>query len=259
MLVFGITGREAALWGMQVVEVLSLTMIIVALPTIGTDLALTTGQLQLVVSPYAMLYGALLWTARRGDGRDPILSWSVLTDCTFAQIDGVACMTIATTSDSDTLVALVTQDLLELGPPATGLVVLPFSAMVVVDSAFDEWWLECPLAVGMAAELGLVAVAMVAFAGATPARSVPLLAVAVAGLRLPWVVVTSTQAATAVLPPAQLGTASGAVNTAAQVETVVGGGAPEVDGYVTAVSVAGATVVAGPVAAIPLRTSTRHP
>jgi len=49
----------------QVLEVLGVTVVIVALPAIGADLDLRDSQLQLVVSLYAVLYGGLLLTAGR--------------------------------------------------------------------------------------------------------------------------------------------------------------------------------------------------
>jgi hypothetical protein len=61
-----LTGREralvATLCGAQVLEVLGVTVVIVALPVIGADLGLGGGRLQLVVSLYAVLYGGLLLT-----------------------------------------------------------------------------------------------------------------------------------------------------------------------------------------------------
>ena len=53
------------LCGAQVIEVLGVTIVIVALPVIGADLAMGGGSLQLVVSLYAVLYGGLLLTAGR--------------------------------------------------------------------------------------------------------------------------------------------------------------------------------------------------
>jgi len=49
----------------QVLEVLGVTVVIVALPAIGADLGLEDARLQLVVSLYAVLYGGALLTAGR--------------------------------------------------------------------------------------------------------------------------------------------------------------------------------------------------
>lgn len=49
----------------QALEVLGVTVVIVALPAIGIDLGLATAELQLVVTVYAVLYGGLLLTAGR--------------------------------------------------------------------------------------------------------------------------------------------------------------------------------------------------
>ena len=180
------------------------------------------------VPPAAVLaLGALLlggFVLAQRFGRDPLLGWATLTNRQFLLANGVAFVNTATTSASGTLVALVAEDLLGLSPLLTGLVLLPFSAMVVIGSTAGGFWLQRPSHVGMAAGLGIVAVAMIALALATVARSVPLLAVAVAiaGLGLSWAAVTSTEAATAALPEAQQGTAAAAVNTAAQVGTALG-------------------------------------
>lgn len=58
-------GLMATLCVAQVLEVLGVTVVIVALPVIGADLGLPDAQLQLVVSLYAVLYGGLLLTAGR--------------------------------------------------------------------------------------------------------------------------------------------------------------------------------------------------
>ncbi len=58
-------GLMATLCVAQVLEVLGVTVVIVALPTIGADLRLQDAQLQLVVSLYAVLYGGALLTAGR--------------------------------------------------------------------------------------------------------------------------------------------------------------------------------------------------
>lgn len=170
----------------------------------------------------AVLLGVFVLAQRVG--RDPLLGWSTLSNRRFLLANGVAFTNTATTSASGTLVALVAQGVLDLSPLTTGLVLLPFSVMVVVGSSAGGFWLQRPLRVGMAAGLAVVAVAMVGLAAATATRSVSLLvvAVALAGLGLSWAAVTSTEAATAALPAAQQGTAAGAVNTAAQIGTALG-------------------------------------
>lgn len=170
----------------------------------------------------AVLLGVFVLAQRVG--RDPLLGWSTLTNRDFLLANGVAFTNTATTSASGTLVALMAQDVLGLSPLSTGLVLLPFSVMVVVGSSAGGFWLQRPLRKGMAAGLAVVAVAMGGLAAATATRSVWLLvvAVALAGLGLSWAAVTSTQAATAALSAAQQGTAAGAVNTAAQIGTALG-------------------------------------
>lgn len=55
----------AVLCTAQALEVLGVTVVIVALPEIGADLGLPDSRLQLVISLYAVLYGSLLLTAGR--------------------------------------------------------------------------------------------------------------------------------------------------------------------------------------------------
>jgi MFS family permease len=166
----------------------------------------------------------LAFLALERRGRAPLIAWGELTNRAFMTANGAAFVNTATTSASGTLVALVAQRVLGLDARATGLVLLPFSVMVVAGSTTGGWWLRRRPAVGMAAGLATVAVAMLALAAATAAGSVAGLAgaVAVAGLGLSWAAVTSTAAATAALPEARQGVASGAVNTAAQIGTALG-------------------------------------
>jgi predicted MFS family arabinose efflux permease len=191
---------------------------------VGTGMVQDPGPVPapVVLVAAVALLALFLVTQRRG--RDPLLPRAALTDRALLVPLGVAFVNTATTSASGTLVALVAADLLGLGARATGFVLLPFSVMVVVGSAAGGFWLRRPRHVGMAVGLLVVAVAMAGLAVATGARSAALVAaaVAVAGLGLSWAAVTSTDAATAALPPAQQGTAAGAANTAAQVGTAVG-------------------------------------
>ncbi|MGM1063126.1 MFS transporter [Saccharothrix sp. Mg75] len=170
----------------------------------------------------AVSLGGFVLTQRYG--RDPLLEWSALTHRRFLRANGVAFVNTATTSASGTLVALVAGDLFGLRPLLTGLVLLPFSIMVVVGSSVGGYWLRRPERIGMATGLAVVAVSMGGMAVATATRSLPVLAVAVAvaGLGLSWAAMTSTDAATAALPGERQGTAAGAVNTAAQVGTALG-------------------------------------
>jgi MFS family permease len=55
----------AALCAAQVLDVLGVTVVIVALPAIGADFRLGTSSLQLVVTVYAVVYGGLLLTTGR--------------------------------------------------------------------------------------------------------------------------------------------------------------------------------------------------
>ncbi len=175
-----------------------------------------------VLAAGAALLGAFLLT--QWHGRDPLLDRAALTHRRFLRANAVAFVNTATTSASGTLVALVAAGVFGLGPLVTGLLLLPFSVLVVLGSLTGGFWLRRPEQVGMAAGLAVVAVAMAGLALATATRSLPVVAVAVAlaGLGLSWAAVTSTDAATAALPAERQGTAAGAVNTAAQVGTALG-------------------------------------
>ena len=166
----------------------------------------------------------VLFVVAERRGRAPLIAWAELANPGFMTANGAAFVNTATTSASGTLVALVAQRVLQLDAKSTGLVLLPFSLMVVVGSTTGSFWLRRRPAYGMAAGLALVAVAMLALAGATAVRSVLglALAVALAGLGLSWAAVTSTSAATLALPEHRQGVASGAVNTAAQIGTALG-------------------------------------
>lgn len=168
-----------------------------------------------------LLLAAFLGFERRGS--NPLIAWSELTDRPFMTANGAAFVNTATTA-SGTVVALVAARILHLDARQTGLVLLPFSLAVIAGSSTGGWWLRRRPAAGMAAGLGVVAVAMLALAAATAAGSVAAVAgaVGVAGLGLSWAAVTSTSAATLALPPDRQGVASGAVNTAAQIGTALG-------------------------------------
>jgi len=81
-------GLIAVLCAAQVLEVLGVTVVIVALPAIGADLGMPDSQLQLIVSLYAVLYGSLLLFAgrvsdlidrRTGSGSGLRWGWLVLS------------------------------------------------------------------------------------------------------------------------------------------------------------------------------------
>lgn len=166
----------------------------------------------------------LAFVAVEQRGGAPLVRWPELTNRPFMAANGAAFVNTATTSAAGALVALVAQRSLELDARATGLVLLPFSLMVVAGSATGSWWLKRHPAFGMSAGLATVAAGMLALAVATATRSWPGLAaaVALAGVGLSWAAVTSTQAATAALPEERQGVASGMVNTAAQIGTALG-------------------------------------
>lgn len=175
----------------------------------------------LIVTGFGLLSLFLIIEKR---SRTPLVAWAELTNRRFVTANGTAFVNTATTSASGTLVALVAQQVLGLDARQTGLVLLPFSIMVVLGSVTGSWWLRRRPARGMAAGLAVVATAMIALAGATALRSVTglAIAVAVAGLGLSWAAVTSTSAAILALPEHRQGVASGAVNTAAQIGTALG-------------------------------------
>lgn len=83
----------AVLCTAQALEVLGVTVVIVALPDIGADLQMPDSQLQLVVSLYAVLYGSLLLTAGRvADLADRRLVFAVGIGLTLV---GAVCCAVA--------------------------------------------------------------------------------------------------------------------------------------------------------------------
>lgn len=141
----------ATLCTAQALEVLGVTVVIVALPAIGADLGLSVAQLQLVVSLYAVLYGGLLLTAGRVadllDRRAVFAAGMALT------LAGVVCCALAGTS----IVLLVGRAVQGVGgavvtPAALSLLTASFPAGRARSTAVSAW----TAAVAGGGALGLV-------------------------------------------------------------------------------------------------------
>src|SRR4051794_41746203 len=69
------------LGGVVFLDTLDLSLVQVALPSIGSELHLPEGQLQWIVSAFVLGYGGfLLFRGRRADGlrRQPVLVWGLV-------------------------------------------------------------------------------------------------------------------------------------------------------------------------------------
>ncbi|HEX8510544.1 MAG TPA: MFS transporter [Propionibacteriaceae bacterium] len=127
----------AVLCTAQALEVLGVTVVIVALPEIGADLGLPDSRLQLVVSLYAVMYGSLLLTAGRvADVVDRRLVFAVGIALTLA---GAVCCALA----GSVAVLLVGRAVQGLG----GAVVTP-AALSLLTSSFPagrprRWAVSC--------------------------------------------------------------------------------------------------------------------
>jgi len=176
----------------------------------------------IVIGGGLLLLAAFVLIERRSP--HPLIKWTELRNAPFMRANGTAFTNTFTTSASGTLIALVAQRQLGLDAWSTGLILLPFSIMVVIGSTTGRFWLTKPATAGMAAGLAVVSASMVALAVATASSSVPGLAIAigVAGLGLSWAALTSTSTAMQSVPGERQGTASGAINTAAQIGTALG-------------------------------------
>jgi MFS family permease len=134
----------------------------------------------------------------------------------------VAFLNTATTSSAATLATLHLQEDRGLGPTATGALLLPFSVCVVLGAALAAPALR-RLGPRTVAGLGLAAVAAgdAVLLAVDVSLAVPAAGVAVAGAGIGLSSVASTTLGTAV-PEELQGTASGALNTAAQLGHALG-------------------------------------
>ncbi len=175
---------------------------------------------------------------------DPILPARALRRPGFVPANGVALALTATTTPAMFLAILYQQEELGRSPLATGLWCVPFNLAVIAGSALRPPGGLFAVAAGAAA-LGTLA----------PAAIVP--AFVVMGLGLGSASVAATSAGTRALPDDDQGIASGVLNAAAQIGTVLGVAALVPLGYTAGfVAAAAAALVA---ATGSLRTSRRRP
>ena len=163
----------------------------------------------------ALALGAFVLIERRA--ADPILPPAALRRPGFATAAGAAAALTATTTPPMFLAILYQQD--ALGRPALeiGLWCAPFNLAVIAGSLLGPRW---PQRATMAGGLAAIAAGALLLTGVSAERL--LFAFLLMGFGLGCASVASTASGTAALPPAEQGIASGVLNAAAQVGTVVG-------------------------------------
>ena len=168
----------------------------------------------------AVLAGLFIIVDRRS--ASPLLPRAVLRERPLRRGAAGGLLNTLTTSSAITLAALYLQNTEGHSPLVAGLMLLPFSAAVIAGSAsaapaLARWPAERLVAAGLA----LIAVSdAVLIAAASRVWALPL-CVAVAGAGIGLSSVAATRLGTSV-PVAARGTASGIINTAAQLGTALG-------------------------------------
>ena len=154
----------------------------------------------------------------------------------------------ATTSGGAVLVSLHLQDVLGLRPAAAGFVLLPFSVCAAVGSAVSAKLPGRP-ATTIAGGVALVAAgSAIAAAGLDGGTAVLVAWGVLCGLGIGIASVAATTLGTSAVADAERGTASGLLNTAAQVGTAVGIAALVLVGHRLGFAAAGALAAVGAVA-----------
>jgi len=174
----------------------------------------------LAVAAGTALLGAFAWTERRV--RAPLVAPAAARHPRLRAGAGAAFVNTATTSSAMTLVTLHLQDVVGVSPSGAGLRLLPFSVGVVAGAALAAPLLGRRAApVVIAAGLATIAVSDAALLATGGAPGPLPLAVAIGGMGIGLSSVAATALGTAVAPHLQ-GTASGVLNTAAQLGTALG-------------------------------------
>ena len=168
----------------------------------------------------AALMAVFRWVERRVP--TPVLPAFALRDAHLRPGLAASFLNTATTSSAATLATLYAQQTRGLSASAAGLLLLPVSLCVIVGSTLAvptlrRYTLRTVIGLG----LGLIAVGNLCMLAVTAGLWVLPLAAAVSGLGLGLSSVAATTLGTDV-PEALQGTASGALNTAAQLGTALG-------------------------------------
>jgi MFS family permease len=159
----------------------------------------------------------------------------------------VGALLTATTSGGAVLVSLHLQDVLGLQPAAAGLVILPFSACAALGSALSPRLPGHRIAVGV----GLVAAGSALAAVGLDGGSAVLAAWGVlCGLGIGIASVAATTLGASAVAGAERGTASGLLNTGAQVGTAIGIAALVTLGHRAGFATAAALAAVGALAAL---------
>jgi MFS family permease len=212
----------ASLCLVQFVDVLGVTVMVTALPAMLADLRAPSDAASLISTGYAMFFGGLLmFGARLGDrfGHRRIIVTG-LAIFTVAAVEGATAT--LTTSSAITLATLYLQNTQGHSPLVAGLMLLPFSLAVIVGSALAAPALaRRPPQRLICAGLGIIAVSDAALVPAASSAWALPICVAASGPGIGLSSVAATRLGTSV-PVAARGTASGVINTAAQLGTALG-------------------------------------
>src|SRR4051794_7134646 len=171
----------------------------------------------------ALMTAGFALAARRAG--EPLVPAAVLRSSEVLAANATALTLTAVTSAAAVLGTLYAQQVLHLGPMATGLVFLPFSLAVIAGSLVSAW-LARHLSRQSVMATGLVVVsgAMAVLSRTRPGHGVALLVagLSLSGLGLGTAAVASTDMGTSAVEPARRGAVSGLLNTSTQLGTAIG-------------------------------------
>src|SRR3954470_7796545 len=171
----------------------------------------------------ALMAAAFALAARRAD--EPLVPAAVLRSSEVLAANATALTLTAVTSAAAVLGTLYAQQILHLGPMATGLVFLPFSLAVIAGSLVSARLAQhLSRQSVMATGLVVVSGAMAVLSRISPGNGVALLAagLSLSGLGLGTAAVASTDMGTSAVEAARRGAVSGLLNTSTQLGTAIG-------------------------------------
>jgi MFS family permease len=171
----------------------------------------------------ALMIAGFALAARRAT--EPLVPAAVLRSGAVIAANATALALTAVTSAAAVLGTLYAQQVLDLGPMATGLAFLPFSLAVIGGSAISPWVARhlSPQGV-MATGLMVVAAAMLVISRINGEQGLALLiaGLSLSGLGLGVAAVASTGLGTSAVESARRGAVAGLLNTSTQLGTAIG-------------------------------------